>query len=90
MVLRPKRLGGIRLLVANGPLPSNTLQSSHTMYGWMENKGGVAMLKQPLTDDSPLVIRARSSFGVVAALGTIALTAIAFWSHVQRRGNDAA
>ncbi|WDL97874.1 hypothetical protein [Alicyclobacillus sp. ALC3] len=44
------------------------------------------MLKEPMEDNSPAVIKARSAFGVLAALGMIVITADVFWQRMRGKG----
>ena len=45
------------------------------------------MLKEPLLDTSPVVMKARAAFGVLAALGFMTITANVFWRRM-RNGRD--
>lgn len=45
------------------------------------------MLNEPLTDTSPVVIKARSAFGILAALGMMTITANVFWRRWRKGRN---
>jgi hypothetical protein len=46
------------------------------------------MLREPLTNTSPVVIKARSAFGVLAAFGMMAVTARVFWRQWRKEGSS--
>ncbi len=46
------------------------------------------MLKEPMQDNSPVVVKARSAFGVLAALGMIVITADVFWQRMRGKGEQ--